>query len=82
MLNTLVRIEEPQKEKQRVTNINELYNYKNKIDKTEKHILDLISSANPDDLLNNEELINALESSKEESAAITQRIYELSEDQK
>ena len=50
------------------------------MDKTEKHILELISQAKPDDLLNNEELINALENSQEESAAITQRIAELNED--
>lgn len=82
ILNTIVRIEEPQKEKKRLGNIQEIFENKQSIEKTEKHILQLISSAKGDDLLNDEELINALENSKNESQFIQQRIITLNEDQK
>jgi len=60
MRNIVVAKEEPQKEEQRISNINKLFENKMKTEATEKEILHLISSSKGDDLLRDEALVNAL----------------------
>ena len=51
------------------------------MDKTEKRILELISSAKKEDLLNNEDLVQTLQNSKAETETIQKRISKLKLDQ-
>ncbi len=59
MLNIVVKMDEPIKEEQRIRNIKEFFENKNKQKKTEDQILKLLYEAKGD-LLNDEVLINTL----------------------
>ena len=80
MLNIVVKIEEPAKEEQRKTNIEELFENKINMQNIENNILQLISNSKADDLLNDEKLINALQNSKKETDSIYFKIEKLSQD--
>ena len=73
MLNIVVKMDEPIKEEQRIRNIKEFFENKNKQKKTEDQILKLLYEAKGD-LLNDEVLINTLQKSKLESQEIDERL--------
>ena len=73
MLNTVVRIEEPNKEEQRQRNIKEFFENKNKQQATENRILKMLSEATGN-ILDDEELINTLQVSKIESIEIEEKL--------
>ena len=66
MLNIVVKMEEPVKEEQKQRNIKEFFDNKNKQRATEDKILQLLGNATGN-LLDDENLIETLESSKKES---------------
>ena len=73
MLNTVVRIEEPNKEEQRQRNIKEFFENKNKQQATENKILKMLSEATGN-ILDDEVLINTLQQSKVESIEIEEKL--------
>lgn len=66
MLNIVVKMEEPVKEEQKQRNIKEFFDNKNKQRATEDKILQLLGNATGN-LLDDENLIETLQSSKKES---------------
>lgn len=73
MLNIIVRKEEPDKENQRLDNLKEYFLNKNQLRNTENHILRLITETQSE-ILQDEELIEALRKSKQENAEIEMRL--------
>ncbi len=70
MLNIVVKMEEPVKEEQKQRNIKEFFDNKNKQRATEDKILQLLGNATGN-LLDDENLIETLQSSKKESEEIS-----------
>ncbi|CAD8044294.1 unnamed protein product [Paramecium primaurelia] len=79
LLNIVVKIDEPQKEEQRLKNIQQYFQNKDKLIQTETLILKLLSESTGD-LLENEDLIQTLSKSKDESIAIEEKLKSLEYD--
>lgn len=74
MLNILVAKEDPSSERMRVSNIKEFYDLMKKQLKTEARILSLLTEGETDNILDDSNLIQALQKSKEDSSNAHQRI--------
>ncbi|CAD8045721.1 unnamed protein product [Paramecium sonneborni] len=79
LLNIVVKIDEPQKEEQRIKNIQSNFINKNKLIQTETLILKLLSESQGE-LLENEDLIQTLQKSKDESLSIEEKLKGLEYD--
>ena len=73
MLNIVIKLEEPNKDEQRQRNIKEFFENKAKQQATEDRILKMLSEASGN-ILDDEELINFLQTSKLESVEIEEKI--------
>ena len=73
MVNIAIKIEEPQKDELRQRNILDYFETKQKQQHTEKMILKMLSEATGN-VIDNEPLINTLESSKVESLEIEEKL--------
>jgi len=73
MLNIIVKKEEPEKELQRLENLKEYFENKNKLRITENQILKLITESQ-NEILQDEKLIEALKRSKLETIQIEERL--------
>lgn len=67
MLNILVSKEDPSSEKMRVNNIKEFFELKNKQKNTENKILSLLTSEREGSILDDQDLIEVLKKSQEET---------------
>lgn len=73
MLNIVIKLEEPNKDEQRQRNIKEFFENKAKQQATEDKILKMLSEASGN-ILDDEELIDTLQTSKLESVEIQEKI--------
>ena len=73
LLGIIVKKEEPEKEQQRLDNLREYFENKNRLRTTENQILRLITESQSE-ILQDEKLIEALKRSKLESAMIEERL--------
>ena len=74
MLNILVAKEDPSSERMRINNIKEFYDLMKKQLQTEAKILSLLTESESDNILDDVNLIQALQKSKEDSSNAQQRI--------
>lgn len=78
MLVDVVKYEQPELEQQKDILVVQLSDFKRQLKDLEDKILKLVSEAS-DDILNDEELINVLDKSKQTSIAINERMIEAEE---
>ncbi|KRX01956.1 hypothetical protein PPERSA_07601 [Pseudocohnilembus persalinus] len=79
MLNILVKVEDPEKESQRIQNIKALYDNQMGMEKSEQQILSLITQSQSESLLDDEKLIQALQTSQQDTLNCQKKIEELCE---
>lgn len=82
VLNILVKLEEPEMDKLRVQNVQELFECKVNMEQCENKILELITNSKGSELLDDETLIEALRLSKTETENILEKIGKLDQFQR